>query len=129
MTPIVNLVFGADYDPKRVTEYAAVLGYARRLCLSAGMVEAWLAQFDGGIKGVVAAERLERRPALKTDKAGLVRQRLRSAASVATVEIEAAGGDFVLLVARREADGKFAVVAPAPASAALVDRVLRSIDG
>ncbi|TZG29462.1 hypothetical protein [Sphingomonas montanisoli] len=129
MTPIVKLVFGADYDAKRVTEYAAVLTHARRLCLGAGMVEAWLSQFDGGIKGVVTAERLERRPALKTDKAGLVRQRLRDAAPVATVSIDAAGGDFVLLVARREGNGTLAVMAPAPASDALVDRVLRSIEG
>src|SRR5690606_19651274 len=33
LTPIVKLVFGADYDKTRLTEYAAVLGHARRLGL------------------------------------------------------------------------------------------------
>ncbi|HBQ91812.1 MAG TPA: hypothetical protein DD795_02395, partial [Erythrobacter sp.] len=30
MTPVVKLVFGADYDKTRLTEYAAVLTHAHR---------------------------------------------------------------------------------------------------
>ena len=36
MTPIVKLVFGVDHDKTRLTEYAAVLAYARRIDLAAG---------------------------------------------------------------------------------------------
>ena len=31
MTPVVKLVFGADYDKTRLTEYAAALTHAHRL--------------------------------------------------------------------------------------------------
>jgi len=125
MTPVVKLVFGRDYDRKRVTEFAAVLTHARRLCLASGMVEQWLAGLSGGIKGVVAAERGERRPALKVDKVRSARMMLGSVPVRATVDLGEVDGDIVLLIARREESGQFAIVSRPIGERSLVDRALQ----
>ncbi|MFD2502087.1 hypothetical protein ACFSTI_29030 [Rhizorhabdus histidinilytica] len=125
MTPIVKLVFGRDYDRKRITEFAAVLTHARRLCLAAGMVEAWLSGLAGGIKAVVATERGERRPALKVDKVRSARMMLGSAPSRATVDLGAVEDDIVLLIARRQDDGRLAIVSRPIGERALVDQALQ----
>ena len=62
MTPIVKLVFGADYDKTRLTEFAAALSNAEREDVDFGGFEAFLEAADGGLKGLVAAERKARRP-------------------------------------------------------------------
>lgn len=61
MTPIVKLVFGADYDKTRLTEYAAVLTHAHRLKVERGALADFLRAADGGLKGVVQAERRARK--------------------------------------------------------------------
>jgi hypothetical protein len=130
MTPIVKLVFGLDYDRKRISEYAAVLTHASRLCLAPGMVETWLAGFPGGIKAIVAHERRDRRPALKIDRAKSARVKLREAPAVATVDLgDPAGDEFVLLVARRGPDGQLQVLSPVTGDRNLVDRALRHVAG
>ncbi|SDD82348.1 hypothetical protein SAMN05444678_12426 [Sphingomonas sp. YR710] len=130
MTPVVKLVFGRDYDRKRIAEYAAVLRHAQRLCLTPGMVEQWIAGIDGGIKAIVAAERQQRQPALKVDRAASARRRLHAAPPIATIDgdggalADAGGEEFVLLVARRDADGRLAIVAPVTGDPRLLDRAL-----
>jgi hypothetical protein len=57
MTPVVKLVFGADYDKTRLTEYAAALTHAHRLQLPQGALGDYLSKAEGGLKGVVKAER------------------------------------------------------------------------
>jgi hypothetical protein len=125
MTPVVKLVFGRDYDRKRLTEFAAVLTHARRLCLAAKMVEPWLSGLAGGIKAVVAAERGERRPALKVDRAQSARMMLGSAPARAVIDLGDVDGDIMLLVARREPDGKIAVVSRPIVERVLVDKALQ----
>ncbi|ATE65615.1 hypothetical protein [Rhizorhabdus dicambivorans] len=125
MTPVAKLVFGPDYDRKRLTEFAAVLTHARRLCLAAGMVEPWLATLSGGIKAVVAAERGERRPALKVDRVQSARMMLGSAPARALVDMGEVDGDIVLLVARREEDGRLAIVSRPIGERDLVEKALR----
>jgi hypothetical protein len=125
MTPVVKLVFGRDYDRKRLTEFAAVLTHARRLCLAARMVEPWLSSLQGGIKGVVAAERGERRPALKVDRAQSARMMLGSAPARALIDLGEVEGDIMLLVARREPDGKIAIVSRPILERSLVDKALQ----
>lgn len=128
MTPVVKLVFGRDYDRKRIAEYAAVLRQAQRLCLTPGMVGQWIAGIEGGIKAIVAAERQERQPALKLDRTASARIRLQAAKAIATIDLGDAGdaGDeeFVLLVARRGADGRLAILAPVTGDSSLLDRAL-----
>lgn len=134
MTPVVKLIFGADYDKTRLTEFAAVLGHGRRIGLEMGAMQPFVDAFHGGIKGIVAAERDARRPAQSgADAANRARVALRIAAPRAIIDLGvdvAAGTDeFVLLVARREADGKVAVLAPVTGEAAMVERALRKVAG
>lgn len=133
MTPVVKLVFGRDFDRKRIAEYAAVLRQAQRLCLAPGMVEQWIAGSEGGIKAIVAAERQERQPALRVDPAASARARLREQPAIATIDgdgfaIEGSDEDgFVLLVARRNIDGRVSIIAPVDGDSRLIDRVLKRV--
>ena len=126
MTPVVKLVFGAAYDKTRLTEFAAALCWARRENLPPGTLAQALEDFDGGLKGVVAAERRARRPAPRPDRAEEIRDRLRKMPAFAHVEIEMPESDdeFVLLVARREGGNRFGVVAPI-ADARLTEQAIR----
>lgn len=125
MTPVVKLIFGTDYDRKRISEYAAVLTHARRLCLAAGTLEAWLRGVEGGIKAVVASERGERRPALKVDRVLSARMMLQSLPPRATLDLGPVEGEIMLLVARREDDGRLSIVSRPIADRGLVDRALK----
>jgi hypothetical protein len=125
MTPVVKLVFGADYDKTRLTEFAAALSWARREVLPMGALRAHLESFEGGLKGVVQAERKARRPEPRPDAGEAARTAARTATPLAYVDIDAGEHEFVILVARREADGRLAVVAPAVTDAALVERAIR----
>lgn len=57
LLPLVKLVFGADYDKTRLTEYATALAHAERLGLRRGELARHLARVSGGLKGVLAEER------------------------------------------------------------------------
>ena len=124
MTPIVKLVFGATYDKTRLTEYAAALSFARHQGVERGGLAAFLETYQGGLKAVVRAERARRAPAPKPDRIEEARQSLRAAPARAEVEIETGAEEFVVLVARRIADGRVAILAPV-SDPALVDKALR----
>ena len=118
MTPIVKLVFGADYDKTRLTEFAAVLSHAERHQVGADELPALLDSAEGGIKGVVAAERALRRPAPKPDRWDAISAELRGRAPLARVAIAPgdstlAPGDneFVVLLARADGSGGLDIVA------------------
>jgi hypothetical protein len=124
MTAIAKLVFGAHYDKTRLTEFAAALSWATRDGVAEGALAARIEGFDGGLKGIVAAERAARRPATRPDRWAELRAALHAARPLARLDIEVAGdGEFVLLVARREAGG-LAVVAPVT-DTRLVDQAIR----
>ena len=53
MTPVVKLVFGANYDKTRLAEYACVLGHAREEGVRRGELAAYLDRYPGGLKGLV----------------------------------------------------------------------------
>ncbi|MDG2535521.1 hypothetical protein P6144_17805 [Sphingomonas sp. HITSZ_GF] len=106
MTPAVKLVFGADYDKTRVTEFAAVLSHAKRVGVPQGGLDAFLDGAEGGIKGVVKAERDFRRPAPKPDMFAQIAAELRSRPPLAHVDIEVpANSEFVVLLARAGKQG------------------------
>ena len=80
MTPIVKLVFGIDYDKTRLTEFAAALSYAERENVDFGGFQDFVEQAEGGLKGLVAAERKARRPDKPAeDKLELGKAALRAA--------------------------------------------------
>ena len=106
MTPIVKLVFGADYDKTRLTEFAAALSYAERREVDFGGFLPFVESQVGGLKGLVAAERDARRPADKADDTRRAGPRSRCAtlrrSHLADVP---ADEEFALVLTRRGADG------------------------
>ena len=127
MTPVVKLIFGADYDKTRLTEFAAALDYAHRNIVGQGKLADLLSNHDGGLKGIVQAERRAR----KVEKGGHVapvtaadpRPRLRRARAKELIEFARGSEEFVVLVARRDADGSVVLVG-AIEDAKLTDQVL-----
>ena len=127
MTPLVKLIFGVTYDKTRLAEYAAVLNHAMRRQLPARSLPAFLDSYTGGLKAVVQAERALRRPAVKPDRERTARARLASAPAIAALSLDGVASPFVSLIARREADGSFAVVSLAEADSAEILRAARHL--
>ncbi|HJS41341.1 MAG TPA: hypothetical protein VJ763_08080 [Sphingomicrobium sp.] len=124
MTPIVKLVFGIEYDKTRLTEFAAALSHADRCGIDFGAFKDFIEQAEGGLKGLVAAERKARRPDKPAeDKAELGRARLRQAAALALADLPT-NQEFALVVTRRNAAGVHEVVALV-SDEAMLDRALR----
>lgn len=106
MTPIVKLVFGADYDKARLTEFAAALAHAERCDVDFEGFLPFIESFAGGLKGLVAAERTARRPDARPDnRADRARIKLRSA-SPQPLSALAGNDEFTLVLVRRDATGK-----------------------
>ena len=124
MTPIVKLVFGVDYDKTRLTEFAAALSYAERGGVDFGGFQQFLDDAEGGLKGLVAAERKARRPqSAEVDKAALGRAALRKAAPLALAQLPT-NEEFALVLTRRNQNGVHEVV-ELVADGAMLDRALR----
>lgn len=129
MMAVAKLVFGRNHDRKKLADYAAVLNHARRLCLAPGMLYSWLNDVEGGLKAIVAAERGERRPALKVDRVRSARMMVGSAPARAQVDLGTVDSDIVLLVARREDDGKLSILSRPIGERPLVDKALKHFIG
>jgi hypothetical protein len=131
-TPIVKLVFGAGYDKTRLTEFATALQFAQRHAVPMGTFATILAGFDGGLKAIVAAERRAKKIAAGVDPATAAtddpRARLRSARKRDLSEFAGTGDEFVLLVARRDADGSVAIVGSVQGDAMFTEKALRKAD-
>ena len=124
MTPIVKLVFGIDYDKARLTEFAAALSYAQREAVAFGGFQELIETHPGGLKGLVAAERLARRPEPKPDTRGEeARSRLRQAPAL-SLDAMPSDEEFSVVVTRRRADGGHEPVAVVT-DPALVERAIR----
>ena len=124
MTPIVKLVFGIDYDKTRLTEFAAALSYAEREEVDFGGFQEFVEKAEGGLKGLVAAERKARRPDKpQEDKVEAGRIALRTAAPIALAQLPT-NEEFALVLTRRNANGIHEVV-ELVADAAMLDRALR----
>ena len=107
MTPIVKLVFGPDYDKTRLTEFAAALAHAARREVDFGGFQSFVEERDGGLKGLVAAERLARRPASAILADPRVQLRERPALRL---EDLATNQEFALILARRGTSGVLEIV-------------------
>ncbi|MEO6716272.1 MAG: hypothetical protein ABIM50_03365 [Novosphingobium sp.] len=135
MTPLVKLVFGANYDKTRLTEYAAVLGHGHRLGLTRGAMAEFLLSASGGLKGLVAAERQLRRE--EEGASALPRQnprerlarKLRKLEHSALGDVASEGSEFTLLVARRLADGQVVLLGEVADDALLLERAARRLIG
>jgi hypothetical protein len=124
MTPVVKLIFGIDYDKTRLTEFAAALSHAERCDVDFGGFQQFLEGTEGGLKGLVAAERTARRPNKPAeDKAELARAALRAAQVMALADLPT-NQEFALVVTRRNADGVHQVVALV-SDEAMLERAIR----
>ena len=111
MTPVVKLVFGAEYDKSRLTEFAAALSYAERRQVDFGEFLPFLDGQAGGLKALVAAERAERRPSTKPDDRGeTARAALRETLPVNLGRLPA-DQEFTLVILRRSPEGVHQTVA------------------
>lgn len=113
MTPIVKLIFGISYDKTRLTEFAAALDYAHRNLVPCGGLADLLARHEGGLKGIVQAERRARKVAKGEHVAPVApdpRSRLRAARPRDLAEFAQGNAEFVVLVARRDGDGQVVIV-------------------
>jgi hypothetical protein len=125
MTPVVKLVFGIDYDKGRLTEFAAALSHGVRLDVPAGGFLSFIEGRDGGLKSLVAAERLARRPATAPGNAqDRAREKLREAPPLDLGSLQPSG-DFTLVLARRLDSGGVEAVALIE-DAKLVERAIRA---
>jgi len=125
MTPIVKLVFGVDYDKTRLTEFAAALSYAERENVDFGGFQDFVEQAEGGLKGLVAAERKARRPDKPVeDKVEAGKAALRAASPLALAQLPT-NQEFALVLTRRNANGVHEVV-ELVADSAMLDRALRN---
>jgi hypothetical protein len=133
MTPVVKLVFGADYDKTRLTEYAAALTHAHRLELPQGSLGTYLAQAEGGLKGVVKAERRLRReetgePVEAPDAPRhALAKKLRALPAQDFAAIGAEGAEFALVMVRRTDEGVVEVLGEVPDDVALVEKAARRL--
>jgi hypothetical protein len=124
MTPVVKLVFGIDYDKARLTEFAAALSFAKRQGIALGGFQQFIEQQPGGLKALVAAERVARRPEGKADtKSEVARAQLRTAPALSLADVPTAD-EFALVLTRRNADGRHEPVAFVD-DEALIERAIR----
>lgn len=132
MTPVVKLVFGADYDKTRLTEYAAALTHAQRIGLKRGELGRYLAEAAGGLKGVVHTERRMRREeagrALAKRGPEALAESLRALPQRKIAEIAPAdGAEFALVLVRRLDNGEIAMIGEVMEDPALFERAARNL--
>lgn len=135
MTPVVKLVFGADYDKTRLTEYAAVLSHAHRVGIERGTLAEFLGEADGGLKGVVSEERRIRKE--ESGKAVEPKDQIRTSLAKKLRELEAQdidalaseGPEFGLVMIRRTEDGEIELLGEIEQDIPLVERAARKLLG
>lgn len=135
MTPVVKLVFGADYDKTRLTEYAAVLAHAHRLGLERGSLSAFLEDAEGGLKGVVSAERR-----LRKEEAGqevepekevrrALAKKLRALEALTLEMLAKDGPEFGLVMIRRNSEGVVELIGEIDEDVPMIERAARKLVG
>ncbi len=127
MTPIAKLVFGKGFDRTRLTEYASVLAFGREQGIDTGDFAAFIAAYEGGIKGIVAAQRLRRNGNRAKEPRQVVRaaaaRRFRKLPATPVESIARDGGEFGVMLFRRMGDGSVAFLGEISDDAAAVERI------
>jgi hypothetical protein len=133
LTPVVKLVFGADYDKTRLAEFASALGYAHRIGLDRGNLAGHLAEAPGGLKGVVAGERRLRREEsgktvmLREAPRKTLQRKLRKLEHHSLADVSSEGSEFTLLVARRLASGEVVLLGEVGDDVPLFERAAKKL--
>ncbi len=135
MTPVVKLVFGADYDKTRITEYATVLAHASRVGVERGGLTDLLAGTDGGLKQIVKTERKLRREEKgetvveRTEPRAAIANKLRAMPPQSLADLPIDGAEFALVLVRRTEEGELVVLGEVPQDVPLVERAARKLIG
>lgn len=135
LTPVVKLVFGADYDKTRLTEFATALSHAQRLGLGRGTLASYLSSAPGGLKGVVSEERR-----LKREESGKAQElrdcprealarKLRLLDHAPLDAVAAEGAEFTLLVARRLPSGEVVLLGEVADDIPLLEKAAKKLIG
>ncbi len=135
MTPLVKLVFGAEYDKTRLTEYAAALTHAQRKGLGFGELGDFLRDAEGGLKGVVNAERQLRKQdagdAAQTAPADLRKTLAKKLRAIEPREFSSIstgdGREFSLVMIRRTEAGEIVMLGEVPGDLSLVEKAARQL--
>ena len=134
MTPVVKLVFGADYDKTRLTEFATALSHAQRLGLPQGALGEYLRSAPGGLKGVVTEERRLKREDSGQDAVPLrdapreaLAKKLRQLEHFPLDAVASEGSEFTLLVARRLPSGEVVLLGEVADDVPLLERAARKL--
>jgi hypothetical protein len=126
LIPLVKLVFGADYDKTRLTEYATVLGHARRTGVGKGQLADLLGATPGGIKAIIACERTSKRGAARaTAPRKAWQSRARALPARPLSDLARDGAEFALVMVRRVPGGDPAMLGEIAEDAALLARAAR----
>ncbi|APE27438.1 hypothetical protein [Aurantiacibacter gangjinensis] len=137
MTPVVKLVFGGEYDKTRLTEYAAVLSWAKRNAVERGALAEFLRNAEGGLKGIIAAERDFRRDAEGTPPAPKktrgpkksIARKLRAIEPRRFESLASEGEEFALVMVRRTESGDVVMLGEVPGNTALIEKAARELIG
>ncbi|WP_431732675.1 PAS domain-containing protein [Erythrobacter litoralis] len=134
MTPVVKLVFGSDYDKTRLTEYAAVLSHAHRVGVARGALGSFLRDAEGGLKGIVQAERRARKeeqgkPIEETGETirEKLARKLRKLGGFDFSALGTTGPEFALVMVRRTDDGRLIVIGELPEDRAALEKAGRAL--
>ena len=133
LVALVKLVFGKDYDKTRVSEFATVIGHCQRKEMEQGTASQYLAQSKGGIRRIVAMERLLRQaedgqeiPAERTVPRKTIARKLAKVPAHGLELLEGAGDEYVLVIARRDPESGPTLIGEVPRNIALLEKAARS---
>ncbi|MES2493812.1 MAG: hypothetical protein V4579_11105 [Pseudomonadota bacterium] len=134
LLPLVKLVFGADYDKTRLTEFASALCHAQRIGLAAGGLAGYLGIVPGGLKGMVQSERLWRQQEMGANAGSrspraTIDARLRGLPTRPLHDISAQGQEFTLVLARRTESGEVVMVGEVGDDQGLLERAAQHLLG
>jgi len=128
LIPLVKLVFGADYDKTRLTEYATVLAHARRVGIGQGELSDVLGDTPGGIKALISRERAARRGearSAKPDPRDGWQAAARRLPTRPLADLAPDGAEFAVVVVRRSAGAAPAMLGEITDDEALLARAVR----
>ena len=129
LIPLVKLVFGADYDKTRLTEFATAIAHGQRRGIVRGGLAALLAETPGGLKAVVHEERRLRRAERGDHPLSGRNAIVEGLRRLDPLPLEAVGhgGEFTVLIARRLADGQLVLLGEVADDQTLLDRAARHL--
>ncbi|MXO86920.1 hypothetical protein GRI38_12865 [Altererythrobacter aurantiacus] len=135
MTPVVKLVFGADYDKTRLTEYATVLAHAHRVGVERGKLGGFLSETRGGLKEVVRTERKLRREekgetvAERIEPRPAIANKLRALPETSLEDLPIDGAEFALVMVRRTEEGELVVLGEVPQDIPMIEKAAKKLIG